>query len=98
MKQRNRTAFGDTSFAVDHQVLLQSDRILVWAEERDSNSRIAVDVLELLVKVKVAADDFITFDSNPDDRYLWTPITVQRRYMCKRPGGNEDLERILELS
>ena len=35
-----------------------------------------MDVLELMVKMEVAADDFIIFDTDPDDRHLWTPITV----------------------
>src|SRR5262245_25960551 len=42
-----------------------------------------------MVKMEVAADDFIIFDTDPDDRHLWTPITVQRRYMCKWTGANE---------
>src|SRR5262249_43444785 len=94
LEQRHRTAFGDTSLAVDHQVLLEPDRVLAWAEERDSDSRVAADVLDLMVEMQVCADDFITFDGYPDDRHLWTPIAVQRRQMGQRTGGNEGSDRL----
>src|SRR5262249_45691138 len=93
LKQRHRTAFGDTSLAVDHQVLLEPDRVLAWAEKRDSDSRVATHVLNLVVQMKVRADDFIIFDGYPDDRHLWTPVAVQRRQMSQRTGGNESVNR-----
>jgi len=44
--------------------------------ERDGyETRVATDVLNLLV-VKVRADDFITFDGDPDDRHLGTTIAA----------------------
>jgi len=42
-----------------------------------------------MVKIEVATDDFIIFDTDPDDRHLWTPISVQRCYMSKWTGANE---------
>jgi len=94
LEQRHRTAFGDTGLAVDHQVLLEPDRVLAWAEERDSDARVAADVLDLLVEMQVCANDFLAFYGDLDDRHLWTPIAVQRRQMGQRTGGHEGADRL----
>src|SRR5580692_4380593 len=82
--QRYRAAFGDASVAVSNSIFAQPLSVGLITEKGHSDSRIAPDVLDLVMRRQMADHELLAFNSDPHHRDLRTAVPIERGQMSVR--------------
>ena len=69
-----------------HRIRVQDSVAVTRGLEGESDTRVTLDVLELLVVVHVPADDLVALKPDPDHGHLWASVGIDRAQVGERPG------------
>src|SRR5215472_2538617 len=76
-QQFRGTAFFNVRLSIEHSVLNQPHRILPAGLQRDGHPRVASDILDLRMFVKVSSHQIIAVEPKPDQRDLRATIAIE---------------------
>src|SRR6202035_3337924 len=97
MQKVYRTALRHSRISINHQVFPQSLRVGLVTEHGQRNSRIASDVLDLLMYRQVADHELFVLDSDPYYGDLRTAFRAERGQMSERSLFNQFADRLRNL-
>src|SRR5262249_45023565 len=85
LQQLGRATLGDSSSTMHHQIVMHPNSVRGWRFERDDDAGVASHIPKLLLRAaQMRCDELVTVDADPNDGYLWAPISIHGHQMTHR--------------
>jgi hypothetical protein len=98
LQQLGSAIFGNSRSTMHDQIVTHANSIRAWRLERNSDAGIASYIPQLLLRAaQMRSNQFVTFNTNPDNGDLWAAISINGDQMSQRTTLDQSARAVRQL-